>query len=76
MSTLNDKIFDAIEKNCVGYGSNPTIGKQDAANEIEKLVLQEKINLLNEVKGDFRGEAWQNCNNKISELTNQLKALS
>lgn len=83
MGELNNKITVCLDLGNEMWEYQYDAAKHEAANEIEKLILQEKIDLLKEVRKNI-GEnvpfpaapSWTIVNDKISELTNQLKALT
>lgn len=60
-----------------GYGEFPDSYVLTAAgeNEISKLILQEQINLLNEIRGGFNNDDRFYIDYKIEQLEQQLKEL-
>lgn len=77
MSELNEKIMDTLTKNdCYVHDSDGAIFFEEtklAANEIEKLVLQEKIDLLENIKHGLIQK--QIINNNIDQLKEQLNLI-
>ncbi len=83
MSTTKDKILEIINYNYeVGYGQDGEAGyfnKTEASAELEKLILSEKIDLLNTIIVGMRGKFTNKqgvVENEISELTEQLNQLT
>lgn len=73
MSTLNEKIVDILYNELSADIYQSIDGKKEAANEIGKLILQEKINLLKTLQSDKF--IYETVGVTISELTNQLNIL-
>ncbi len=50
METLNEKIYDILGRFSMGEIDSTAPTHKQATNEIEKLILQEKIDLLEEMR--------------------------
>ena len=58
METLNDKIRNIIEEKVdAPFSTHGISGTSEAAKEIEKLILQEKIDLLEEMRNQKNFDA-------------------
>lgn len=76
MSTLNEKIFAILDDKIHLASTSAMYQMREASNELCKLILQEKIDLLNECISASEHLTETNVSLKISELTSQLKALT
>lgn len=83
--TLNEKIVKAINENMWIdgiYGGEYNNGDLQAANDIQKLLLEEQIALLNELRNKNKGYSVnklgylnEGIEEKITELSNRLNEL-
>ena len=81
-TTLNEKILEILHDK-IEWGMEGVDGRDKAANEIEKILLQSQVDLLNEltVKNLIANPVSyaipkKSISDKISELTNHLKELN
>lgn len=85
-TTLNEKILKIFSDNTItDYAGDDgdvlfydTVDETSAANSIEQLIIQEKIDLLNErfFSNSWEPDQGEMFKNKISELEAQLKELN
>lgn len=76
--TLNDKIIKLLNKDNVWQAnefSPPDFSEEEAANEIEKLIIQEKIDLIDSLDIDTVGNLIKSIVSKRNELLGKLNTL-
>lgn len=71
METLNDKIIDILDNSIRSFDWE-IFGVTEAAKEIEKLILQEKISMLNDCVDELNGYGESQCANYIESKIEQL----